>query len=331
MNRRTISSGLLVLLASTLAIAQRQPTQQRTTTELIVRVTYENDRPVSDQIRVQLSNSTGVPISETFTRGEGEARFTGVEPGSYRLRVTGIDIDDKVSDHSFSIHPRQMTHIEFIRVRLRPGNDTPTSTQGHISATALNVPSKAESEFDKGVVALRKQNLPEAQKRFHRALEIYPRYAAAYNNLGVIAMQEGKVEEGRDFFERAVKADEQYAPPYLNLAKAVAPKSYPDAQKLLHKAASLDPTNIEVLALLAMLDYETNQLPQALTNARRVHDMPGHERFAFAHYVAGRTLESQNLPQEAILEYQLFLKEAPQSPTAPKVRGFITALEQQKR
>ncbi|HUS18497.1 MAG TPA: tetratricopeptide repeat protein [Terriglobales bacterium] len=320
--------SILLLLVPCVAFAQRPGSQQpRTTTELVVRVTYEDDRVVGEQVRVQLSNSGGIPVAETFTRGEGEARFLNVEPGAYRLRVTGMDIDEKTSDYSFAISPREITHLEFIRVK-RKVDPNQTSTQGTISAAALNVPNKAESEFDKGVGALRKKDLAEAQKRFTRALEIYPRYAAAYNNLGVIAMQQGRLDEGKGFFEQAVKVDDQYAPPYLNLAKAVAATSYPEAERLLLKAASIDPTNVETIALLSMIEYETNQLPLALSNARKVHTMPDHERFAFAHYVAGRTLETQNLRQEAVAEYQLFLKEAPESPTAPKVRAFIAALQQ---
>ncbi|HUR36380.1 MAG TPA: tetratricopeptide repeat protein [Terriglobales bacterium] len=331
MFRRTFLIAAIALLASTTVLAQRQQqTQPRVTTELVVRVTYEDDRAVVDQIRVQLSNSSGIPIAESFTRGEGEARFIGIEPGAYRLRVSGMEIEEKVSDYSFTINPREMNHMEFIRVRKRNTGQA-TSTQGHISAAALNVPPKAESEFDKGVAALRKQDNAQAQKRFNRALELYPRYAAAYNNLGVIAMQEGNPGLGKEFFEKAVKVDDQYAPPYLNLAKVVATKDYNAAKGLLQKAASLDPSNVETIAILAMLEYETNQLPLALSNARRVHTMPDHERFAFAHYVAGRTLESQKLPREALVEYRIFLKEAPMSPSVPKVKGFIEAIEQQTR
>ncbi len=332
MLRRIACSTAAALLLTTLALAQRQVPQQRVTTELTVRVSYEDDRRVDDQLRVQLTNSSGVPIMESFTRGEGEARFLGVEPGAYRLRVSGINIEEQASDYSFVINPRELTHVEYIRVRRKPDKDGPTSTQGSISAAALSIPSKAESEFDKGVKALRKQDHEEAQRRFTRAVELYPRYAAAFNNMGVIAMQQGKMDEGLEFFRQAVKADEQYAPPYLNLAKAVvAKKDYMEAEQLLLKATSLDPTNVEILAILAMIEFESNHMPRALANARKVHGMPNHEKFAFAHYIGGRVLESQNQGAEAIAEYRLFLKEAPNSTSAANVRGFIAALEQQKR
>ena len=329
MLRRFLISSAIVLLA-TLAFAQRQ-TNPRQTTELIVKVTYENDHIVVDQIRIQLMNATGVPIAETFTRGEGEARFTNLDAGAYRLRATGLDIDEKNSDTTFIINSRELNHFESLQVRKRPDGQA-TSNQGSISAAVLNIPPKAESEFDKGVSALKKQNFDEAQKRFNKAIEMYPRYAAAINNLGVIAMQQGRLDEGQTFFEQALKADDQYAPPYLNLAKSrMGHQKYEDAQQLLSKATSLEPSNVEVLGLLTVLDYQTNQMPAALANARKVHNLPAHERFAFAHFVAGRILETQNLPNDALAEYRLFLKESPEGPTAVKARSAIDTIEKQKR
>jgi tetratricopeptide (TPR) repeat protein len=328
MSYRVFALSTLVLFA-TLAVAQRQNPRQ--TTELIVKVTYENDRAVADQVRIQLTNGSGIPVTEVFTRGEGEARFLNIEPGTYRIRATGTDIEEKISESSFVINPRELTHMEFFTVRKRETGQS-TSTQGSISAAALNVPAKAESEFEKGVAAMKKQNFDEARARFNRAVELYPRYAAAYNNLGVMAMQQGRLEEGQGFFEQAVKADEQSAPSYVNLAKSrLGQKRYGDAQDLLTKASSIDPANVEALALLSLLEFEAQQMPAALANARKVHQLPGHEKFAFAHYVAGRVLEAQSLPVEAVVEYRLFLKEAPESPTSAKARASIDAIEKQRK
>lgn len=331
MFRRSAAYALVVLLGLLSASAQRRSQIPRQNTELVIKVTYENDRAVADQIKIQLTTPAGVPMAETFTRGEGEARFYNMEPGTYRIRATGTDIEERTSDSSFVINPREITHIEFFQVR-RKSNGQATSTEGSISAAALNIPAKAESEFDKGVSAMKKQNLDEAQKRFARAVEVYPRYAAAFNNLGVIAMQRGNAAEGKSFFQQAMNADDQYAPPYLNLAKShIGGKQYPEAMQLLTKANSLDPNNVEVLALLTMLEYDSSQMSSALSHARKLHTMPGHEKFAFAHYIAGKALEAQSQSQDALVEYRIFLKESPQGPTAVKVQASIDAIEKRKQ
>lgn len=329
MLRRVICSATLVLITSVPSLSQRQQAPSpRQTTELVVRVTFDNDRGVPDQVRVQLLNSAGVPVAETFTRGEGEARFLGIDPGSYRLKASSPDIEDRMSDYPFVIHPRQLTHFEYFSVRRRQSAQQPVSTQGTISAAALNIPPKAEAEFDKGVVALKKNDLVEAKKRFQKAVDQYPRYAAAFNNLGVIAMQEGNPQGGESFFRQASEVDTEYAPPLLNLAKlTMGARSYPQALELLNKATSIDPTNPEILALLTVVEYESNRMELAVANARKVHALPDHNRFAFAHMIAGRCLEAQNRRAEAVAEYKFFLQEAPQSPSAAQVRSAIAAME----
>lgn len=332
MVRRLLLSTAAVLFSLPLVYAQRQaPQMPRQGTELVIKVTYENDRAVAEQVRVQLTNGSGIPVTETYTRGEGEARFNNMEAGTYRIKVSGIDIEERASEGSFVINPRELTHIEFFQVR-RKNTAPETSTQGSVSAAALNIPAKAESEFDKGVAALKKQDLEEAEKRFSRAAEYYPRYAAAFNNLGVIAMQRGNPAEGKTYFSQAVQADDQYAPSYLNLAKSyIGAKEYPQALQLLTKASSLEPGNLEVLALMTMLEYDSNQLVIALGHARQVHAISGHEKYAFAHFVAGRALEAQNLPQDALVEYRMFLKEAPQSATTAKAQAAIDAIEKNRK
>jgi len=331
MVRRLALSIFAVLLATTLTLAQRTGQTPRQTTELVVKVTYENDRAVADQVRIQLLNGSGIPVTETFTRGEGEARFFNIEPGTYRIKASGVDIEERSSEQSFVINPRELTHMEFFQVRLKEDRQQ-TSTQGSISAAMLNIPGKAESEFEKGVGALKKQEFDEAEKRFKRAIELYPRYAQAYINLGFIAMQHGQPDSAQSFFTQAVKADEQYAPSYVNLAKSfIGRKEYPPALELLTKASSLAPNNVEVLALLTMLEYESSQMVAAVDHARKVHALPSHEKFAFAHFIAGKALESQNLAPDAVAEYKLFLKEGAQGPTADKAKASIDALEKQKR
>lgn len=304
--------------------AQRQVSQPPI--ELIVKIGVENDSTMPDQLRLQLTNESGVTIAESFARGENEARFLNVEPGNYRLRAVAPNVED-VSDHVIVITSRETRHIEFIRIRKKQSVQSVTN-DAVISAAMLNIPAKALAEFEKGNKALKKQSFDEARERFSKAVEIYPRYAAALNNLGVISMQRGNLDEGKNLFTKAIDVDDRYAPPYLNLAKAhMRRREYREALALLTKAEPLDPSNVEVLALLTMLEYESHQVASALEHARRVHTIPGHENFAFVHFIAGKALESQGQPSEAVLEYKQFLKEAPHSPTAAKSKELIEALE----
>lgn len=320
--RLLILTAFTVSLCSVPAWAQRQQQQH---VDLTIRIFPENTRTLPNSLKVELLTGSRMPITMTYARDEGTVTFNRLDPGSYRVIVSSPDLEEP-REISFVINRNQTMHLETMSVRVKAPVEN-TSTQGSISAASLNIPSKAAQEFDKGLEAFNKKETDKAKIRFSKAVELYPRYAAAYNNLGVISMQAGNLLEGEDFFRKAVHADEHYAPPYLNLAKAIMPQNKnQEAIELLVKASSLDPLNAEILSILAMLELQTGSHSKAAANARKAHNV-AHERFAVCHFIAGRALEAQNLPLQALEEYKMFLKEAPDSPSAPKVRSAMAALE----
>jgi tetratricopeptide (TPR) repeat protein len=331
MYRRLSAISGFVFLLFLLPASSLQRSNQRQTVELVVRVTFEDDRTVAQGLRVQILTGSNIPVTEGFTRDQGELRFPAMDPGTYKIRVTSPEIEESISDRSFTITPNEFSHLEFVRVRLKPSDKPASSNQSSVSAASLKIPEKAQKEFDKGVSAMKKQDMTEAEKRFQKAAEIYPQFAMAFNNLGVIAMQGGKFAEGEQLFRQAIQADDHGSAAYLNLGKLlIHQKKANDAEPFLQKANTLDPLNAEALCLMAMLQFQTGQFDMVIASARKVHTMP-HEKFAVAHFLAGRALENRKLSSEAVAEYKLYLKEAPNAPSAEQVRASLKALEEQKR
>jgi tetratricopeptide (TPR) repeat protein len=279
---------------------------------------------------VDLLTSGGAIVAQLFTRDQGEVTFHSVFPGNYKLRVVGIDIEEN-SEASFSVESRESIHFETVRVKLKKTEAQQSSNQGNISAASLNIPDKARKEFAKGVSSMSKNDMPEAQKHFSRATEIYPEYAGAYNNLGVIAMKSGSPDDGKKLFEQAVRADANNPNGYVNLARCLIMKdNSAEALPLLEKATALNPMDPEVLTLLANAQLSAHQLDVALANARKVHTME-HQHFTISHLIAARVLVLQKKFDEAAAEYRTFLKESPESPKADSVRAAIESIEKRPR
>ena len=76
-----------------------------------------------------------------------------------------------------------------------------------VSATAALAPKDAKKAYEKGVEALGKKNSAEAQKNFEKAVEIYPRYAAAWYELGSLSEQKNLIDDARKSYQQAVAAD----------------------------------------------------------------------------------------------------------------------------
>jgi len=297
--------------------------------DIQVRIAWQNERTVDDEaIHVQLLNSGNVPIMDTFSNRDGMVSFRAVQPGSYRLKLDGSAIQDTTTD-AFVVQNQERMHMEWVHVM--PKENTHNNGVGPggpmVSASELNVPPKAKSELDKGMEAYAKGDMKKATEKLHKALEIYPKYARAWNNIGVIQMKEGDKPGAKEAWQKAVDADSRFSAAYLNLARlSLIDKNNGEAQAYVNKAFSSDPNNVEALALMAKAQLLAGQYDKALVNARRAHGLP-HEHMADVHLIAGEALLHQGHDGDAIKEYELYLKEYPDSPSASKVRTAMAQIQ----
>ncbi len=320
MGRRLFALLLVVLGGSAGAWAQLS-----TFAEIHVRVSTTDDRPAPKHLRVELVTAAELFVSSAFTDEEGGAEFSA-RPGTYRLRVSGMDIQETVSP-VFTIYRGDQTSFQHVRVALKVEGKVETKTaSGTISQASLNIPGSARKEYNKGGKAMQDGNWAEARSRLEKAIALYPQFAAAHNDLGVVFMSTGEKQKGRAAFEKAAEIDPNYGRAYRNLAiMKLSEGNAAEALPLAEKALASDPLDPQALVLLAQICLQTGKMEDAVLHARKVHDLP-HEGFAAAHLIAARALETQNLADEAAAEYRMFLKEAPNSASAPKVRATLERL-----
>ena len=95
-----------------------------------------------------------------------------------------------------------------------------TPTEGTtISAVSLAAPKDAKKAYDKGMEALKKKKMRTPMKNFEKAVEVYPKYAAAWYEFGRYpGCAKGDAAMARGYFEQAVKADPKFVSPYMELA-----------------------------------------------------------------------------------------------------------------
>ncbi|MGH9509723.1 MAG: tetratricopeptide repeat protein [Terriglobales bacterium] len=292
--------------------------------DLSVRVMDERNQPVA-MSSVQLLSGTGVHTLEMVTNDVGQAYFGRVPVGSYRLRVVGPGIKEG-SGTSFVLFRGEGSHVEAVQVERDFGHSR-QALAGIVASSELNVPREARKQFESGLDALYRNDLNDAEKRFTAAVSLYPRYVSALNNLGVVFVRKGNPGKAQEAFERALGLDQRSPVALFNLSKLLhAAKKDPDAEALLDQLLILEPLNAEAWLLLARSRFRQGKLDLALANARKVHSLP-HDRCTLAHVIAGQVLESNNLWEEALVEYQTYLKESPQGSHAQQVREGVEVLQ----
>ena len=324
---KSTSFALLVpLFVCSLASAQggRPATTATSGCDIQVRVSYANDRPLGEQIMVELVNEQSVPVLQAFTDSQGQVMFHVSWEGVYRARATGAAIEESVSD-AVDIESSDRSKIIWLHVQQKPGLDTSTktSTAAITSASELRIPANAKKSFMKGMEALYRHDYPKAAELFEKATVAYPQYDAAYDNLGATLMQLGQPGKAREAFERAVQLNDKNADADRNYARLlITDHEYKRALDLLQKSLTVDPQSPSALTLLSIAQLKSGDVDGALESAVKVHQL-SHEGYAVAHYVAGRSYEAKRQYQQATAEYETYLREDPSGPEIQKVRAAL--------
>ncbi len=145
-----------------------------------------------------------------------------------------------------------------------------------VSAARLGVPGKASSEYQKACGAFKGRKLPDAEVHLHKAIDLYPNYAAAYVVLGQVLQSESKNDEAQAACSKAQELDPGYVAPYLCLAEFAANEG--DWKKVAETVRSRPGAGSARQSLLALLLRGRGPAPEsadASRNARAVRGQAG--------------------------------------------------------
>jgi tetratricopeptide (TPR) repeat protein len=299
--------------------------QRPASCDVRVRVTYPDNHPVGTLVHVRLmAGASSSALADGYTNSEGQAEFHSVPEGNYNVVVSGEGIEE-TNSAVFKVDPGRAS--EYVDVRVRRLTQEAIRTSTPVSVADLKVPEAAARQFDKAVGLIAKEDFQKAIHFLRKALSIYPRYAAAYNNLGVVYARLGQPAEERSALLKAVELNDHFAAAYANLGRlAIKQGNYRDAERWLGQATTADPADAQVLIMLANIQLINQHYQDALSNCRKLHATQA-DSHALAHYIAGRALALENHPAEAVSELETFLKEDPSGARVDAARREITQLQ----
>jgi tetratricopeptide (TPR) repeat protein len=142
-------------------------------------------------------------------------------------------------------------------------------------------------------------------------------------------VRQGKRVEGKGAFLRAVSINPRYAAACINLAKiAIDDKDFPRALDYSRQALASEPANPAALFVATEAAFFTKNFAETVRYARMLHDLP-HESYGLVHFLAGKSLQMQQMNAEATAEYQRFLEEDPSDPNAARASELLRMLSAQ--
>jgi len=302
--------------------------EKQNATTLVVRVSigsYQHAAPPN--LSVQLQDGFGAIEHEGHTDTRGMVEFSTFT-ATKRIRIFGPGIVEH--EETIQIEPVENRKVVNIIVREDTKGANANSLPGSTVPTArLNIPDKAQKEFQKGSDSLAKKDWPEAQKHFTAAIAAYDRYDVAYNGLGMALASSGNPQEARTVFEKAISLNEKFAEAYRNLSRiSLSEKKFDEADQLLTRSLDADPLNAWALAYSAYAELQLRKFNDALAHARKAHELE-HEGLASVHIVAALALESTDRGADSAAEYRTYLEEEPNGRDAARAKEKLAALATQ--
>lgn len=334
-----VASAIVLLFCSSEAVGQAIPNERKCLTsyvDLQFRITDDHDRPIPVMVHAELLNSSSVPIQQRFIHSDGETSFQVGAAGDYHLHVSGEAIQEATSE-TVTVSCGDRAKLTFVHVKPKE-----TAATGEVrnsagkesigtmtSAGQLRTPAEARKVFDKGYEAWQKKEYEKAADFFQQAVNAYPQYDAAYNNLGVVYMKINQPGKALVALETAVKLNDKDADADRNLARLMIMNAeYAKADELIKKSLMVEPSDPGGLTLAAIAQLKTGQYPAAVQSAQKLHQLP-HDGYASCHYVAGQALERLNQLPNARVQYQLYLQEMPDGPEAAQTRTALARIDDQ--
>jgi tetratricopeptide (TPR) repeat protein len=200
-----------------------------------------------------------------------------------------------------------------------------------VKADTLQVPEKARGEFRKGCGDLRSKKLATAESHLRKAVQEYPKYAAAWVLLGQLLETANRIEEARGACSQASALGSGYAPAYLCLADvAVQLHDWKETLDLADRALAIAPAqDVYGNYYSAMAHFHLSHLPAAEHNAQEAIDADHSHRVPQAHLLLAQIYGAKHDPHNEAAQLRAYLNIAPNSPYSAGVRKSLAELEGQ--
>lgn len=326
-----LSSIAAIALCSSAIFGQGQTAPSRTSVEIHGQVRFAQGGAPAANVVVRLeSYEGGGSISEAFTDSLGKFAFSNLSPAMYSVRVRQTGYRDAQQNVDL-----MTTSSGLVLLQLSPDTTaaTKTSVTGSINA---NVPPAAQKEFDKGIAALAeggKDKIGTAARCFEKAVSIYPQFLEAWLRLGTAYMD----LEQWDKAEKALLETVAVDPKAFNALFALS-----EVYLREHKLAEAETVLVQGLAIqdasylghlnLARVYWEKARAVKDLTAAKPSLQKAYEEvnralvlnpNLGGAHLLKGNLLLRAARTNDAVAEFNAYLRLEPNSPFAAETRALL--------
>jgi len=292
-----------------------------TSTEITGQLRATDRRAQLSAIVIRLERQ-GTLVDQSTADGSGNFRFSRLKRGSYTVvvKMAGYATAQQTVD-------LQTVSKAHVLLELSPEESDSTSSSADSSSIDARVPPEARKEYEKGKAAWESRKLNQALEHLDRAVAIYASYFDAQLLRGLSFRELEKWSEAEQALMAALSARPETSLALVELGEVYRrTKRADEAEKMLRKAITIDSNGWQGHFTLARVFWETGRYDDSKESiVRTIALNPG---YAEAHLLAGNIAVRRNETDQAIAEYETYLKLAPKGAFADQARQLITRLKE---
>ena len=302
--------------------AQRTPHPASIPLQINGQVRYAQGGRPAELVLVRLESFGGGIAGEFTTDRNGRFTFTGLASDLYivSVRVAGFkEVQQQVDLRTQLTDYLQLQLVSDTRV------SDATRKTGVVDA---NVPSKARAEFERGRDALMQAKNPdEGIMHLENAVKIYPKYLAALLLLATAYMDRQHWDKAETTLRQVLALEPKTTAAHLALGELyLGRKKYSESENELLAGIKLDPNSVRGHLALGRLYYEMGDITKAgpqVGTALRL-DL----KLAQGHLLAGNILLRARQPDNALVEFEEYLRLEPNGEFSEQAREAVQRLKQ---
>src|SRR6266545_101955 len=320
-----LAAALSLLIAGSGAVLSQNDTGSSlpgSTFEISGQIRSPDGRKTVEFVSVRLERAGGSMVDQRMTDSMGRFRFSGLSQGQYVVsaKSPGFSVSAQTVDLNRFI-PRV-----FLPLQLVPETSLFASKNTARSAVInANVPEKARNEMDKAEGALALKKTDEGILHLEKAVSLFPGFVDAQMLLGSTYMELGNFIKAEAAFQMAQKIDPKSVNARVSLGEVHRrQKDYPKAEQFLLEALTHDDEAWVAHYTLARVYWETNEIVKAGRQIGRTIQL--NSQFAEAHLLGGNVFMKIGMPENALVEYEEYLRLAPAGQSAASTKDLVQKL-----
>jgi Tfp pilus assembly protein PilF len=333
---------LVILAASAPAVAQVGGTDASGTGgehTIQGRLVGPSGRRSELRLKVTLE-SPGFGNLYVFSDANGTFRFTSLKAGSYTVVIDGGDEFETVREQAIvedsTIRTRSgmvgtpIARPITLQIYLRPKREASERAQpGVLNAALAGVPKPAAELYQKALEAARRHEPERAVESLKGALAVYPDFRLALAELGAQYLRLKQPDKAAEALRAALKLAPEDGPVLLDYGIALYEKrEFDEAEAQFRRALKAGGPIPAAHFYLGMILIKRRDLAEAERQLRAAVERGG--EIALAHYYLGGIYWDRHDYKRAAEELETYLRLAPDTADAERVRSTIKELRGKK-